>query len=145
MPLAGYFLYVGGALLALLLIANACMPISPLADRTDSRPATIRIHSDQKLPERVVYDTSLPTIVPAPTAESNTPNPAAMVTEVPARTREAFAQLPLANAIHVRPPDAKKREVKQQHQRKPPKKRLAPHEFRIARQPHFDWFGFNSW
>ena len=145
MPLARYFLYVGGALLALLLIANACMPISPLADRADSRPVTIRIHSDQKLPERMVYDTSLPTIVRAPTAESDAPNPAAMIAEVPARTREVFAQMPPADANPVRPPEAKERKVKLQHQRKPPKKHLAPHEFRIARQPHFDLFGFSSW
>jgi hypothetical protein len=95
-------------LLALLFIANACMSISPLADRADSRPGSIRIHSDQKLPERVVYDTRLPTIVPTPTtAESNTPNPAAMITEVLARTREAFAQMPPADANPVRPPEAK--------------------------------------
>jgi hypothetical protein len=32
----------------------------------------IHIHSDQKLPERVVYDTSLPTTIPAENANKDT-------------------------------------------------------------------------
>lgn len=144
MHLARYFLYVGGALLTLLLIANACMPISPVAHRADSRQFTIRIHSDQKLPERVVYDTSLPTIVPVPSTENNTLHPAETIAEVPVKTREASGQLPPEEASPVRP-SAGKREVRLQHQRMPPRKRLAPHEFRIARQPYFDWFGYNAW
>src|ERR1700682_2770901 len=67
MPVARYFLYVGGVLLALLL---ATAPFTPqdVAVASHSAPGldktTVRIHSIQKLPERVVYDTSLPTIVP---------------------------------------------------------------------------------
>ena len=67
MPVARYFLFVGGVLLALLLAIDAFFPqqaavagkAAPSVDKT-----VVRIRSDQKLPERVVYDTSLPTIVP---------------------------------------------------------------------------------
>ena len=65
MPLARYFLYVGATLLALLFISDPYLPKLPAADRGNSHPAIIRIHSDHKWPERIVYDTSLPTIVPA--------------------------------------------------------------------------------
>lgn len=145
MPLARYFLYVGGALLALLLVASTSMSISPLADRADSKLVTIRIYSDQKLPERVVYDTRIPTIVPAPAALGNAPDPATTIAPVPAKTREALAQLPSTDVVHTRAPESRRREVKRQHQRKPARNRVTPQEFRIARQPHFDWFGFNSW
>src|SRR6476659_41423 len=64
MPVARYFLYVGGVLIALLFAINAILPpeaavhSAPGIDRS-----TVRIRSAQKLPERVVYDTSLPSIV----------------------------------------------------------------------------------
>ena len=145
MPLARYFFLVGGALLALLFLADTSMPILPLADGANSSPVAIRIHSDLKLPERVVYDTSLPTIVPGQTASaaSNAPDPAR--TDVPAKTREAFAQLPSSDAARVEPPEPRKRQVKQQHQRKSARKRVAPFEFRMARQPHLGWFGNAFW
>ena len=71
MPVARYFLYVGGVLLALLFAIDAFTP-QDVAVASHSAPGldktTVRIHSVQKLPERVVYDTSLPTIVPPPAA-----------------------------------------------------------------------------
>jgi hypothetical protein len=66
MLLARYFLYVGGALLALLLIVSAMVPQAPVAPSTNTAgdlPA-IRINSDRKWPAKVVFDTSAPTIVP---------------------------------------------------------------------------------
>ena len=65
MPLARYILCVGGALLSLLFISDAYLPKMPVSDGGNSRSAIIHIHSDQKWPERIVYDTSLPTVVPA--------------------------------------------------------------------------------
>ena len=66
MPVFRYFLFVGGALLALLLAVDAFSP-QQVAEASNTAPAVdktvVRIRSDQKLPERVVYDTSLPTIV----------------------------------------------------------------------------------
>lgn len=140
MPLARYFLYVGGALLALLFIWDPYLPKLPVADRGNSRPAIIHIHSDQKWPERIVYDTSLPTVVPAQIAniEANVAAP-----EIVASTteREAFAQLQPSSQLT----DAKKREPKLQRQRKIAKRRAAPPALLAARQMQFGWFGNRIW
>jgi len=67
MPVARYFLFVGAALLALLFALDGFVP-QQVAVASNAAPSidktVVRIRSDQKLPERVVYDTSLPTIVP---------------------------------------------------------------------------------
>jgi len=39
MPVARYFLLVGGVLLALLFIVAACMPTLPVAESTGSNPS----------------------------------------------------------------------------------------------------------
>lgn len=59
-PLRSYFLWVGGALLALLLAANWLMPSSPAGEsnRSEVEFPPIRIHSQLKGPERVVIDTN---------------------------------------------------------------------------------------
>lgn len=60
LPLREYFLWVGGALLLLLLAADWTLPVPAPSPLTDSRSALppIRIHSDTKGPEAVVIDTS---------------------------------------------------------------------------------------
>ena len=140
MPLARYFLYVGGALLALLLISNPYLPKLPAADWGNSRPAVIHIHSDQKWPERIVYDTSLPTVVPAQIAniEAKVAAP-----EIVASTagREAFAQLQPSNQLS----DVKKIEPKLQRHHKIAKRRAAPPVRLAARQMQFGWFGNRIW
>ena len=145
MPLARYFLVVGGVLLALLFIVSAVAPNLPLAESNNGKHSTIRIQSELKLPERVVYDTSRPMIVPVHTAIAATtiPASAATVPDAPKQTREAFAQLQPSDAIQPRPPEAKKREVK--HQRKTARRYAAPAEWRMARQPHFGWLGYSIW
>jgi hypothetical protein len=66
MPLIKYFGFVGSALVLLLIGLGWCFPqpSEPLGGVTD-RPA-IRIASAEQLPERVIIDTSLPTIVSPP-------------------------------------------------------------------------------
>jgi hypothetical protein len=66
MPLLRYFCVVGPALLILLLAVNWILPeaIEPVHAST-VRP-NIRISSTEKLPERVVFDTSLPQVAPRP-------------------------------------------------------------------------------
>jgi hypothetical protein len=69
MPLMRYFGFVGSALLLLLFALDWYFPqpvVEP--DRAVTEKPVIRISSIEKLPERVVIDTSLPTIVPPPTA-----------------------------------------------------------------------------
>lgn len=67
MPLLKYFVFVGSALVLLLLAMNWLLPESTAGNVQGGieRPV-IRISSVQKLPERVDIDTSLPTIVPPP-------------------------------------------------------------------------------
>jgi hypothetical protein len=62
MLLLQYFGWVGGLLFAALLAANWCVsaPIAP-APRSDvplDQRINIRIHTDHKWPERVVFDTN---------------------------------------------------------------------------------------
>jgi hypothetical protein len=66
-PMARYFMVVGSVLLVLLLIAGWSLPAPPLSfpDRPEVvERANIRITSDRKWPERIVLDTSQPTIAP---------------------------------------------------------------------------------
>lgn len=87
MPLLQYFGFVGGALLLMLLGANWLMP-QPAEGPVQSaavRP-TIRISSVERLPERVVIDTSLPTIVPS---------------QIPI---EYFEQPPQPRTVEITPP-----------------------------------------
>jgi hypothetical protein len=144
MPLARYFFFVGGVLLALLFISDAFLPKYPAADRANANLPVIRIHSDRKWPERVVYDTSLPTIIPAQIAsrEASVPAPAT-VAEVKAREREAFAQLQPSDANQLQPSDPK-RQPKLHRQRKIAKRRAVP-PMVLARQPLFGWFGNSTW
>jgi hypothetical protein len=66
-PIASYLIFVGGALAALLFIPGWCLP-KPPAMFADQAPAIdraiIRIKSARKWPEKVVLDTSQPTITP---------------------------------------------------------------------------------
>jgi hypothetical protein len=145
MPLARYFVFVGGVLLALLLVVGAVLPQLPVADSADAGvdKSTIRIHSDRKWPDRVVFDTSLPTIVPGQTlkAEAAIPAPApTIVADVPpkARVREAFAQLV--------PPEPKKPEPKLHRKHKIAKTRAAPPPVvMVAQQPRFGFFANSTW
>lgn len=107
MPLLRYFLFVGSSLLALLFVVNAAYPVatlpSTLTSASDLPP--IRIHSERKLPERVVFDTSVSQAPVAPVVVAQSKSqivpqlqapaaPAVAAVSAKARVREAFAQLP---------------------------------------------------
>jgi hypothetical protein len=139
MPVARYFMFVGGALLALLFLIDAYAPsqavvashAAPSIDRN-----VVRIHSDQKLPERVVYDTSLPTIVPPASkvqvAAARQPPVASEVT-AQARVRDTFAQFVPADVKKPEPQAQRKRRIARSHANPP---------IRLAQQqPHFGFFG----
>ena len=146
MPVARYFLFVGGVLLALLFALDAFAPqqmavagnAAPSIDKTVVR---IRIRSDQKLPERVVYDTSLPTIVPPARTTQIAAAPAVPAADVSAlaQVRDTFAQA-----------EAKKLE-KQPEPQAPRKRKIAKirpaQQMRVAQQQHFGFgfFGSNTW
>lgn len=147
MPLGRYFTFVGGALLALLLIANACLPTLPVAggSRLTVDRSIIRIHSDTKWPERVVFDTSHPTVMPSPApvavvAEAPSPQKTAAAQPSKGQVREAYAQL-RPNPNELRNPEPKRK-------RKSVAKNYGPPRMLVAQQrPVFSFgnFGNNVW
>lgn len=142
MPVLRYFLFVGGALLALLFAIDYVVPQQAVAT-VQSAPSIdktiVRIRSDQKPPERVVYDTSLPTIVaPVEKVQVATAPVPPVATDVTAqaRVRDTFAQFV--------PSEAKKLEPQVQRKRKVAKNRSAP-PLRLAQQSQFGLFGHSTW
>jgi hypothetical protein len=102
--------------------------------------SSIRIHSDRKWPERVVFDTNAPTIVPAP-AQLASVTPAAAPRIADASTnvtaRDAYAQATRS--------DLKKPEAKRVQKRKVAKRRAAPPAMLVAQRPQFGLFANNIW
>lgn len=147
MPLARYFLYVGGVLLTLVFILDACLTELQVMEGSQANSPVIRIHSDRKWPERIVFDTTLPTIVPAQTAivQGRVASPATVTdVAVKERAREAFALQP-SDAKRLEQSDPGRRELKQKRQRKIVKRRVMPRSVLVARQPQFGWFGNTVW
>jgi hypothetical protein len=105
MPLLQYFGWVGGFLLAALLAASWCIsaPIA-LAPRSDvplDQKINIRIHTDQKWPEHVVFDTTHLRLAPESTADSETNNGRSeTIAQVERQPFDAFAEIPV---VHVGP------------------------------------------
>src|SRR5437879_1214628 len=121
MRLARYFVFVGGALMALLLAFDLFSPKAVADNSVQSAgtvdKSTLRIKSEQKWPERIVFDTTQPTIGPkagqtqTAQAQAALPGPeAAPEITAKARVRETFAQF-----VPVEPkkadPTAKKRKI----------------------------------
>lgn len=155
MPVARYFLFVGGVLLALLLAIDALVPQQTIV-ASQAAPSVnktvVRIRSDQKLPERVVYDTSLPTIVPppamtaqvtAPVVAPSAPAVASVDAAAPARVRETFAQYVPAEAKKPEPQVQRKRKIAKS--RPAPPMQIAQPQMRVAQQSHFGFFGGPNW
>ena len=87
-PIGRYMAFVGSLLLAMLFIADWLLPMGPTQSATsgEADKQTIGIKSDHKWPERIVFDTSAPTIaaqMPPVVADAPVTNP----------PREAFALL----------------------------------------------------
>ncbi len=180
MLVARYFLFGGGVLLALLFVIDGIVPQDiVVASTSPSSPSfdrsTVRIRSTQKLPERVVYDTSLPTIVPPQVnvvaAAVAAP---ARETSAQARVRDTFAQFvpaevkadsrgkpaaveakPLEQQAQLQPAQApKKRKIARAHTNPPTQLQptrlgqASPYQpYRVAQQQlRFGLFsGFGTW
>jgi len=162
MPLLRYFLYVGGALLSLILIANLVLPQEPLPGTLTSAAQLppVRIQSDRKLPDRIVFDTSstvttapVPVLAPRKVAAAVTPAPVPAVPaemSAKARVREAFAQLPADEEVaapkmdqmaSVVVPAPQMYKVKQAPKRVAAPRPYAPRPLAmVAQQPHFGLF-----
>jgi hypothetical protein len=148
-----YFGYVGGSLLALLLVCNAVFTKPALPDVLSSNPEqpAIRIHSDKKWPERVVFDTSMaPVAAPAAIAQAAaeaSPKAEAPSITAKARVREAFAQFTPAEPKRDAKADLKA-QAQPQPRRKVATKMVKVHAGRplvlASQQPRFGWFD-NTW
>jgi len=149
MPLARYFLLVGGALLVVLLVAGAWLPLLPVVEQAETQRPKIRILTEMKLPERVVFDTSMPAVthpLGPVTAGTGTPSlPSA--DDVSAKARQAFAHLQSSDVSKSKLADTKRPELKSAPSRKSEtrKRAAAPRKVRLARHPQFDWFGGRMW
>ncbi|WGD55992.1 hypothetical protein QA641_20100 [Bradyrhizobium sp. CB1650] len=156
MPMLRYFMFVGGALLALLMVANLVWPAPPATSGIASAsndPPLIRIRSDRHLPERVVLDTGKPTIaapavqtasVAAPQPAQANGSPVLNEMSAKARVRETFAQFippgSKAEAASVKKTEAK---ATAQSRRKIARARPVQPQGRpmlVAQQPHFGFF-----
>ncbi|QPF94479.1 hypothetical protein [Bradyrhizobium commune] len=171
MPIFRYFVFVGGALLALLFAADFVWPTSPVVKAVATAgydQPLIRIRSDRHLPDRVVLDTSQPTIaapvvVKAAAAAVPQPTQADALAEMSAkaRVRETFAQFTPA-AVKLDAASARKTDTKPQVQAQLPQTQVpqvqapaqpkrkvarahpAPQRGQpmmlVAQQPHFGLF-----
>jgi hypothetical protein len=143
MPLAQYFAWVGSALLALLFLADAYLPKLPAAEKPDVLPPAIHVHSVQKWPERVVYDTSAPVPKSVPAANpENGPSPPKIAVASP-KLREALAELQTIDAKSAANP--KQPETRLQRKRNLAKKRAPKPVLFAARRSPFGWFGPTIW
>ncbi len=137
MPLARYFTFVGGLLLALLFLADWYFPklVAPPATAGVDK-SIIRLHTAHKWPEATVFDTSLPTIVPPPAplifAVQRPPQPVARAEAPTQAFAMAIKEAPAAGAERLKPAR------KQRGQRKT--------RFANARTPHLASYetGFRS-
>ncbi len=111
LPLRGYFLFVGGGLLALLFLLDAVLP-PPARESRASGPnlPVIRIHSELKRPPAVVIDTSQRMIAPVIAAQDDSPVAPAPFVMPDSRIRESFAQLVLPSNRQTSASDPKKPE-----------------------------------
>lgn len=151
-------------MLALLFISDVVLPKQPLPsflNVASSDQPLVRIHSERKWPERVVFDTGMPTVKPVVMAEVQ---PAPQAAPAPkARVREAFAQFtpPVSRAdlkpearidaktdakidaatdVRPDPAVAKTAAAKLQPKRKVAKARPSRPLMLVAQQPHVGLF-----
>lgn len=153
MPIFRYFMFVGGALLALLFAADFVWPTGPVGQTVGvasyDQPL-IRIRSDRHLPDRVVLDTNQPTIAAqvVKTAAAAAPQSTAQADALAdmsakAKVRETFAQLTPADAAAAKKADARPQALAHPR-RKIVRVRPAPQHGQpmmlVAQQPHFGLF-----
>jgi hypothetical protein len=142
MPLARYFLFVGGALMVLLFAFDFFSPRAVADSGVQSAGAvdksTLRIKSEQKWPERIVFDTTQPTTAAkaaqtAPSVQAALPGPEPAPEITPkARVRETFAQF-----VPVEPKKADTAVAKKRKTARAPGQPM-----RIAR---YGFFGTSTW
>ena len=104
MFLVRYFLYAGSVLLALLFLADWYWPATPTTvagqvQETSLDKEILRIRSAQKWPQKIVFDTTIPTIIPPPALVASIPPPP----PPPFRAAEALNKSQLNAHAEVKP------------------------------------------
>jgi hypothetical protein len=100
-PIAKYFVFVGSALFLLLLTADLFLPELPAIFPDQPKyidRASIRIKSMRKWPEKIVFDTGQPTIVPGA---------APMVADLALRSPDDVSDGPAVEALATSKPTAR--------------------------------------
>ncbi len=150
MPLAAYFRNVGAALLALLFVADFYLPTSAAVQPAAAYPPVIRIHTDRKWPDRVVFDTTTAIVSAKPVAWDANVAASPRTGDVPtsqadaSRVRDVFAMLPQPDSRHAQSVDQNKRQLKQKTAARSTRKHVRQIVL-AARQREFAWFGFRTW
>jgi hypothetical protein len=125
-PLFGYFAVAGGFLLSMLFITNVFFPAT-LADggtQTHQSKPNILIDSTRNWPERIVYDTSLPTtlaVVPV-AQEAVRPSPLdsmAQISAPPAPKQSTHIQVVRARPVKIAKRVSRQKFASFQQQRPP--------------------------
>ena len=128
MPMLRYFTFVGGALLALLMVVSSYFPATEIITHPDVARPAIRIASDRVGPPRVDIDTRVQTeVVPTPVPD--------ILQQAPAHVAEAQlgASLPTTAAAPIKIERKKTRIT-----RRPNRQRMAanPQGFQLF---HLNW------
>jgi hypothetical protein len=141
MPLLRYFTLVGAALVALMYASNSYFPspIQPVpSNGTGVDKSRIRIHTAQKLPDKIVIDTSIPTIIPP-----------SMVEDVPAApVAVAVATEPAVEIMAMAPATAKQPVVQLEkrriHRRVVARNVVRHQRFAVSAPPEAPWAFFGG-
>ncbi|PSO22096.1 hypothetical protein [Bradyrhizobium sp. MOS003] len=144
MPVLQYLLYVGGALLTLLFIVDACVPDRSAGHARSGLSPAIRIYSDQKVPERVVLDTSQITIFPKEIAKGEFGTPLS-AESTQTQALDAFAQFESPDAGRILSRQLVKSDAKRQRQSKIARRYIERRIRLVARPPQYGWFGSQMW
>ena len=107
MPLFQYFGWVEGFLLAALLAVSWCCSAPIARSRPSDVPLNqsinIRIHTEHKWPERVVFDTKRPTLAQKPDARTDIGG-TEMMLQAERHPLDAFAEMAIPAKPCFRPP-----------------------------------------
>jgi hypothetical protein len=119
-PIARYFVFVGSVLVALLFAAGWIWPSSgptvseaPLAQAAADAPVA-RIHSSQKWPDKIEFDTSKPTLAPSPLVAAAA-SPAQVVAESTPAASPLDARAEIKPNVQVASAQASRRQAKLHH------------------------------
>jgi hypothetical protein len=123
MPILRYFVFVGSALLALLLVVNAYLPKpeAPVeqAAQTSFNHNQIRITSNRVADKPIIFDTTQPTIVPPPQVAQAVTSVETKIADArtgdaktsDAKTSDAMAQMNSTSKPAVTKPKPKPRKI----------------------------------